>query len=101
MLSALGTASLLTEGTSRPGNALTLAALPLGAHLILRCRTDWRDATIINVTPERVTLSVSSPTGRTYHVRRPPDALLFVDGSIPVLGEGSWRLAFARYDMRW
>jgi hypothetical protein len=88
-------ASLLSAQT------LTLAALPVGAHLILRCRKDWRDATVVRLSLEAITLSVGAPKGRTYRVRRPPDSLLSLDGSIPVLGEGSWRAGFARYDARW
>ena len=80
---------------------LTLADLPTGARLILRCRKDWRTATVSAVEPERVVLSVASPTGNTYRVRRPPDSLLSTDGPIPVLGEGCWRAGFARYDARW
>ena len=82
-------------------NTLTLAALPIGARLILRCRKDWRDATISAITPEAITLSIGAPSGRTYRVKRPPDALLTFDGTIPVLGEGCWRAGFARYDARW
>lgn len=87
--------------SSPPEQTYTLDALPTGAHLILRCRKDWRDATVVAVTPEAVTLSVGTPRGRTYRVRRPPDALLSFEGAIPVLGEGSWRAGFARYDTRW
>lgn len=79
----------------------TLARLPIGAHLILRCRKDWRDATVVAITAEAVTLSVGAPKGRTYRVRRPPDAALSMEGGIPVLGEGCWRAGFARYDTRW
>ncbi|MGA9997916.1 MAG: hypothetical protein WBP93_21050 [Pyrinomonadaceae bacterium] len=79
----------------------TLAELPIGAHLILRCRKDWRDATVVAASIEMVTLSVGSPSGRTYRVRRPPDTALFFDGLIPVLGKGTWRAGFARYDARW
>jgi hypothetical protein len=79
----------------------TLALLPIGAHLILRCRKDWRDATVVAITTEAVTLSVGAPRGRTYRVRRPPDASLSFEGEIPVLGEGAWRAGFARYDTRW
>jgi hypothetical protein len=79
----------------------TLGSLPVGARLILRCRKDWRDATVTAVTPEVVTLSVTSPKGRTYRLRRPPASLLFFDGPIPVLGEGHWRTGIARYDSRW
>jgi hypothetical protein len=80
---------------------LSLADLPTGARLILRCRKDWRDATVAAVTVEAITLSVCSPSGHTYRVRRPPDSLLLLEGSIPLLGEGSWRVGFARYERRW
>jgi hypothetical protein len=82
-------------------NILQLGALPVGARLILRCRKDWRDATVAAVSLEEITLSVGSPSGHTYRVRRPPDSLLFLDGSIPVLGEGCWRAGRVRYDLRW
>jgi hypothetical protein len=80
---------------------LTLGTLPTGARLILRCRKDWRDATVSVITPEAVTLTVNAPSGRTYRVRRPADALLSIESSLPVLGEGCWRAGFARYDARW
>jgi hypothetical protein len=82
-------------------NSLTLADLPVGARLVLRCRKDWRDATIAAVSLEKITLSVGSPSGHTYRVRRPSDSLLSLDGSIPVLGEGCWRAGRVRYDLRW
>ncbi|HYO98938.1 MAG TPA: hypothetical protein VER76_01855 [Pyrinomonadaceae bacterium] len=82
----------------------TLGALPLGAHLVLRCRKDWRTATVVAIELEKITLSVSSPTGRTYRMRRPPDAPLTFDGHIPLLDAGKpscWRTGLARYDVRW
>jgi hypothetical protein len=82
-------------------NTRTLADLPVGARLILRCRKDWRDATIVRLSPDQITLSVGAPSGRTYRVRRPPDSLLSFHGSIPVLGNGSWRACFVNYDRRW
>jgi hypothetical protein len=80
---------------------VALGSLPVGARLILRCRKDWRDATVAAVSLESVTLSILSPTGRTYRLRRPPDSLIYFDGSIPILGEGHWKTGFARYDTRW
>lgn len=80
---------------------MTLGSLEVGARLVLRCRKDWRDAVVINRSPEKVTLAVGSPSGHTYRVRRPADAPLSLDGSIPVLGQGSWRAGRARYDLRW
>jgi hypothetical protein len=79
----------------------TLSSLPLGARLVLRCRKDWRDAAVVAVSLEAVTLSVFSPTGRTYRLRRPPDSPLCFDGPIPILGKGHWKTGFARYDSRW
>jgi hypothetical protein len=82
-------------------DALTLGALPVGARLVLRCRKDWREATVASVALDLVTLSVGSPKGRTYRLRRPAASMLTLEGSIPVLGEGTWRAARARYDARW
>ncbi|MBC7910373.1 MAG: hypothetical protein H7Y30_07735 [Pyrinomonadaceae bacterium] len=81
--------------------AQTLAALPTGAHLIVRCRKDWRTATVVFIAPDKITLSVAAPSGRTYRLRRPPDAPLTFEGAIPLLGEGPWRAALALYDKRW
>lgn len=81
----------------------TLGALPVGARLILRCRADWRAATVASFEPHaaRVVLNVASPHGHTYRVRRPADAALAHDGHFPVLGHGQWRAGLARYDVRW
>jgi hypothetical protein len=83
--------------------ATTLGSLPVGARLILRCRADWRAATVASFETHlgRVVLNVASPTGHTYRVRRPADAALSHDGHLPVLGEGRWRAGLARYDVRW
>lgn len=89
------------QDTGDDAQAPTLASLPVGARLVLRCRKDWRDATIAAVSLESVTLSVGAPSGRTYRVRRPPDSLISHDGAIPVLGDGAWRAGRARYDVRW
>jgi len=113
---AAAAVALLAPGGLSPSTAVetpveaaaaitTLAALPLGAHLVLRCRKDWRTATVVRIEPEEITLSVSSPTGRTYRMRRPPDAPLTFDGSIPLLtgqtASSCWRAGLARYDVRW
>ncbi len=81
----------------------TLGSLPLGARLVVRCRKDWRTATVafIDEATARVVLSVGSPSGHTYRLRRPSDAPLNLDGPVPVLGEGQWRAGLARYDVRW
>lgn len=82
----------------------TLSSLPVGARLVLRCRKDWRVATVSAVDPFGVRLNVASPTGHTYRVRRPADSALTYQGPIPLLGEvtaAGWRAALARYDARW
>lgn len=83
--------------------AAALGSLPVGARLILRCRADWRAATVASFETHlgRVVLSVASPNGHTYRVRRPADAALSYDGHVPVLGAGQWRAGLARYDVRW
>jgi hypothetical protein len=85
------------------GAAPTLGALPVGARLILRCRADWRAATVaaFDAATARVVLNVASPGGHTYRVRRPADSPLNYDGHFPVLGAGHWRAGLARYDVRW
>lgn len=83
---------------------LTLASLLPGSRLVLRCRKDWRAASVSALTPDCVVLIVASPSGHTYRVRRPHDSLLIFDGSIPILSDrdsSGWRVALARYDARW
>jgi len=86
---------------STDAQPLTLGSLPVGARLILRCRKDWRVAAVALVAPDSITLTVASPSGHTYRLRRPPDSPLSLDGAIPILGEGQWRFGLARYDVRW
>lgn len=90
---------LASAGDAAP----TLGGLPVGARLILRCRADWRTATVafLDAANGRVVLNVASPGGHTYRVRRPADSPLAYDGHFPVLGEGPWRAGLARYDVRW
>lgn len=84
----------------------TLASLPTGARLVVRCKADWRAAVVSIITPECIKLLVNSPRGGTYRLRRSPDAVLRFDGLIPLLGEEdeitlTWRDGFAVYDRRW
>jgi hypothetical protein len=84
--------------------AATLAQLPVGARLVIRCRKDWRVASVASVEPDCVRLSVASPTGHTYRLRRPHDAPLTYEGALPLLGEvtaAGWRALLIRYDARW
>jgi hypothetical protein len=79
----------------------TLGSLPLGSRLVLRSRKDWRTATVVAITIDRVKLSVASPSGYTYRMYRPHETPIAFDGPIPLLGEGGWKVGLARYDRRW
>jgi hypothetical protein len=100
---AYGGPSLSTQDETALIKVETLGSLPVGARLILRCRADWRAATVAAFESElgRVVLNVASPKGGTYRVRRPADSALCYDGHVPLLGEGHWRAGLARYDARW
>ena len=79
----------------------TLGSLPLGSRLVLRSRKDWRTATVAAITADKIKLSVASPSGHTYRMYRPRETPIAFDGSIPLLGEGGWRVGLVRYDVRW
>jgi hypothetical protein len=100
-LQTSGPESVSESALTSESEPVTLGSLPVGARLILRCRADWRAATVSAFEAERVVLNVASPGGHTYRVRRPSDSPLAFDGGIPVLGEGCWRAGLARYDLRW
>lgn len=87
----------------QPGDnaGLTLGHLPLGGRLLLKCRKDWRVAAIVARFPDVVVLSVGSPSGHTYRVKRPAETQLLFEGSIPMVGAGAWRPGLVRYDIRW
>ena len=83
---------------------ITLDKLAVGSRLIVRSRTDWRFAAVSKVIEDRVTLTVCSPSGRTYRLRRSLDAAIFMEGLIPVLPydtNDTWRDNFCEYDPRW
>ncbi len=83
---------------------ITLRELPIGARLLVRSKTDWRSAVIARFDPEKAVLSVCSPSGRTYRLRRALEAELIFDGGIPVLkidADENWRENFTKYDFRW
>lgn len=101
---AEATTTLPADGGLEPSATITLGELSPGARLVLRCRKDWRAASVASIQPEGVRLNVASPTGHTYRVRRPHDAVLTFCGAIPILADcdtANWRVALARYDARW
>ena len=85
-------------------NQIALNSLPIGARLLVRSRKDWRTAAISKIVEDRVVLTVCSPTGRTYRLRRELDTEIFFEGIIPILKYDlpeNWRDNFTPYDHRW
>jgi hypothetical protein len=83
---------------------IKLSSLPLGGRLLIRSKKDWRVAVISRVGEENVTISVASPGGYCYRLRRPLDAEISLDGKIPYLiieSAEPWRENFSTYDSRW
>lgn len=83
---------------------ITLDKLSIGSRLIVRSRKDWRHAAVSKIADERVVLTVCSPTGRTYRLRREFDSEVIVKNTIPILAHDEredWRENFSRYDLRW
>ena len=83
---------------------LTLANIPLGGRLLIRSKKDWRVAVVCRIAEDNITISVASPTGYNYRLRRAADAPVKFDGRIPFLIIDSaepWRENFSNYDYRW
>lgn len=81
-----------------------LSEIPLGGRLLVRSRADWRVAAVSRIETEMVVLTVASPGGRNYRIRRDPKTVLHRDGMIPVLttpNSDCWRANFSSYDLRW
>lgn len=83
---------------------MNLGDIPLGGRLIIRSRKDWRSAVVSRKSDEKITISIASPTGYNYRVRRDSTAEIGLDGRIAfLLDERSdkWRDNFSTYDKRW
>lgn len=83
---------------------MTLERLVIGSRLLVRSKTDWRHASVSRLTDEKVVLTVCSPSGRTYRLRRDADSEVVLNGEIPVLTspyDDDWYDNFGKYDARW
>ncbi|MBL8182482.1 MAG: hypothetical protein JNL64_12820 [Blastocatellia bacterium] len=81
-----------------------LSDLTVGSRLVVRSKVDWRFASIAKYDGERFVITVASPTGFSYRLRRDLDTEIEFEGSVPVLkydAEDTWRDNFGRYDTRW
>ncbi len=82
----------------------TLSQLAVGSRLIVRSRKNWRFAAVSRISPERVVLTVCSPSGRTYRLWREHGVEIVMEGTIPVLpyeAADTWHDNFSSYDRRW
>ncbi|MBV6497167.1 MAG: hypothetical protein DCC44_02460 [Acidobacteria bacterium] len=82
----------------------TLGLLPVGSRIVVRSRVDWRHAAIARVAEDKVVLTVHSPSGYSYRLRRGLDAEVCYDGEIAVLlsdHKDNWRKNFSPLDPRW
>lgn len=85
-------------------NHLTLSQLSVGSRLIVRSKQNWRFACVSRIAERQIVITVCSPKGGTYRLRRTVDAAVTMHGGIPILLheiEDDWRTNFARYDTRW
>lgn len=83
---------------------ITLREIPLGGRLLVRSKKDWRTAVVSRIGDDFITLSIASPTGYNYRIRRTADLEIGFDGLIPFLrmeDTESWRDNFSSYDSRW
>ncbi|MBX3292246.1 MAG: hypothetical protein KF881_05050 [Acidobacteria bacterium] len=87
-----------------PPETLKLSDLPLGGRLLVRSKTEWRNAAISRISNERVSISVESKRGRTYKIFRHPETEVAKECSFyyVVCGESpDWKTNFLSPDRRW
>jgi len=81
-----------------------LGEIPVGGRLLVRSKKDWRVAVVARKTEEFISISIASPSGYNYRIRRTADEQIFLDGLIPFLPRDEsepWRENFTGYDVRW
>ncbi|MBE7517152.1 MAG: hypothetical protein HS105_11190 [Chloracidobacterium sp.] len=86
------------------GTAETLDSLVIGSRLLVRSRTDWRFASVARRTEEDVIISVCSPTGYTYRLRRSASTPIEREGPLCILPfecDDTWHDNLTAYDTRW
>jgi hypothetical protein len=78
--------------------------LPIGARLLIRSKQDWRVAAISKIVEETIVLTVCSPSGYSYRLRRQPSTEVVIEGGFAILPadtKDTWRENFSEYDRRW
>ena len=87
-----------------PQTIIRLDSLVTGSRLVVRSKKDWRFAAISKTVDGRVVITVASPTGSSYRLRREIDTEIIFEGDVPILrydDTDTWRENFGRYDVRW
>lgn len=87
-----------------PPETLKLSDLPLGGRLLVRSKTEWRNAAITRKDDERIAISVESRRGRTYKIFRHPETEVAKDEMLCYLVCGdppNLRTNFMAPDRRW
>ena len=85
-------------------NLVRLDTLVTGSRLVVRSKKDWRFAAVSKMDEGLVVLTVASPSGYSYRLRRDPDTEILLEGTIPILKyveSDTWRDNFGQYDVRW
>lgn len=83
---------------------ITLGEFPVGCRLLVRSKKDWRFAVVCRKAEDFISLSIASPTGYNYRIKRAADLEILFDGQIPFLSANesdAWRENFSAYDIRW
>ena len=85
-------------------NLVRLDTLVTGSRLVVRSKKDWRFAAVSKMDEGLVVLTVASPSGYSYRLRRDPDTEILLEGTIPILKydeTDTWRDNLGQYDVRW
>lgn len=93
----------MTRGNTGQTNT-TLGTLCVGSRLLVRSRIDWRHAAVARIDGDQVVITVASPTGRSYRIRREASSSLSVIDSIAFLPRSRndrLNTDWCRYDGRW
>ncbi len=70
----------------------------------MRSKKDWSAAVVTRKTGDFISLSIASPTGYNYRVRRNAEMEIGFEGLIPILlteNDDKWSENFTTYDRRW
>jgi hypothetical protein len=89
-----------------PSAKHTIKDLPIGSRILYRSKENWRTAAVSRFDETSVTLTVCSPTGRTYRLKRMGDAEICFEGALAILltrefENEDWKENFGGYDRRW